>query len=158
MLMKKRKFWTYVIAILIPLAVGSIGAFLTMKGLPFYKTQKKPWFAPPELLFPIVWTILYVLMGIGSAMVWLSPSPKKSPALKLYGTQLAVNLLWSVIFFGLHWYLLAFFWLLLLIVLILKMLQAFRKVSKTAANLQIPYLLWCFFAAILNFSVYFLNR
>ena len=91
-------------------------------------------------------------------MVRLSPSPKKSPALKLYGTQLAVNLLWSVIFFGLHWYLLAFFWLLLLIVLILKMIRAFRKVSKTAANLQIPYLLWCFFAAILNFSVWFLNR
>ncbi len=146
------------IAILIPLAVGGVGAFFTMKGLPFYRTQKKPWFAPPELLFPIVWSILYALMGIGSTMVCLSRSPKKAPALRLYGAQLAVNLLWSVIFFGLHWYLLAFLWLLLLIVLILRMIQAFREVNKTAANLQIPYLLWCLFAAILNFSVYFLNR
>lgn len=156
--MKKRKFWTYFISILIPLAIGGIGAFFTMKGLPFYKTQKKPWFAPPEVLFPIVWTILYILMGIGAALVWLSDSPKKKPALTIYGTQLAVNLLWSVIFFGLHWYLLAFFWLLLLIVLILKMIQAFRKVSRTAGNLQIPYLIWCCFAAVLNFSVWFLNR
>ncbi len=146
------------IAILIPLAVGGVGAFFTMKGLPFYMTQKKPWFAPPELLFPIVWSILYILMGVGSALVCLSQSPKKAPALRLYGTQLAVNLLWSVIFFALHWYLLAFFWLLLLIALILNMIQAFREVNKTAANLQIPYLLWCLFAAILNFSVYFLNR
>lgn len=156
--MKKRKYLPYLISILIPLAVCGIAAIFTVKGMPFYKTQKKPWFTPPDILFPIVWTILYVLMGIGSAIIWKSDSPKKRPALKNYAVQLIVNFFWSVIFFGLHWYLIAFLWLLLLIVLVIKMIKSFYPISSIASNLQIPYLLWCCFASILNFSVWFLNR
>ena len=156
--MKKRKYLPYLISILIPLAVCGIAAIFTVKGMPFYKTQKKPWFTPPDILFPIVWTILYVLMGIGSAIIWKSDSPKKRPALKNYAFQLIVNFFWSVIFFGLHWYLIAFLWLLFLIVLVIKMIKSFYPISSIASNLQIPYLLWCCFASILNFSVWFLNR
>ena len=156
--MKKRKYLPYLISILIPLAVGGIAAIFTVKGMPFYKTQRKPWFTPPDILFPIVWTILYILMGIGSAIIWKSDSPKKHQTLKIYAIQLIVNFFWSVIFFGLHWYLIAFLWLLFLIALVIKLIKSFRQISSIAANLQIPYLLWCFFAAILNFSVWFLNR
>ncbi|MCI5679688.1 MAG: tryptophan-rich sensory protein [Bacteroidales bacterium] len=156
--MKKRKYLLYLISILIPLAVGGIAAIFTVKGMPFYKTQRKPWFTPPDILFPIVWTILYILMGIVSAIIWKSDSPKKRPALKIYAIQLIVNFFWSVIFFGLHWYFIAFMWLIFLIILVIKMIKSFRSISSVAANLQIPYLLWCFFAAILNFSVWFLNR
>ncbi|MBQ7758568.1 MAG: tryptophan-rich sensory protein [Anaerotignum sp.] len=158
MYMKKRKYLPYIVSILIPLAVGGIAAIFTVKGMPFYKTQRKPWFTPPEILFPIVWTILYVLMGIGSALIWKSDTRNKTTALKIYAGQLAVNFFWSVIFFGLHWYLIAFFWLLLLIALVIRMINAFRSIRPVAAYLQIPYLLWCCFAAILNFSIWFLNR
>ncbi len=156
--MKIKKYVPYLSSILLALSVGGLSAIFTIKGMPYYETQQKPFFSPPEALFPIVWTILYILMGIGAAMVWQSRSPEKGKALLLYGIQLAVNFFWSVIFFGLHQYFFAFLWLLLLIGLIIRMIQAFGKVNKTAAKLQIPYLLWCCFAAVLNFAVWFLNR
>lgn len=156
--MKIKKYVPYLGSIALALSVGGLSAIFTMKGMPYYDMQQKPFFAPPKALFPIVWTILYILMGIGAAMVWQSRSPKKQKALLLYGIQLFVNFFWSVFFFGLHWYFFAFLWLLLLIVLIIKMIQAFAEVNKTAAKLQIPYLLWCCFAAVLNFAVWFLNR
>ncbi len=156
--MKKRKYLPYFVSILIPLAIGGIAAIFTAKGMPFYESQRKPWFTPPKFLFPIVWTILYLLMGIGAALIWQSDSPSKRTALKRYAVQLVANFLWSVIFFGLHWYLIAFLWLLFLIFLIIGMIQAFRSIRPVAAYLQIPYLLWCCFAAILNFSIWFLNR
>ena len=97
--MKKRKYLPYFISILIPLAIGGIAAIFTVKGMPFYESQRKPWFTPPKFLFPIVWTILYLLMGIGAALIWQSDSPSKRTALKRYAVQLAANFLWSVIFF-----------------------------------------------------------
>lgn len=156
--MKKRKYLPYILSILIPLAVGGIAAIFTAKGMPFYEMQRKPWFTPPEVLFPIAWTILYILMGISTAIIWKSDSPDKMAALKIYAAQLIVNFFWSVLFFGLHWYFIAFLWLLFLIVLIIRMIRSFHSISTAAGNLQIPYLLWCCFAAILNFSVWFLNR
>lgn len=158
MLMKKRNYLPYLLSILIPLVIGGIAAIFTVKGMPFYEMQRKPWFTPPKILFPIVWTILYILMGISSAMIWKSGSPNKTAALKLYAVQLIVNFFWSVIFFGLHWYFFAFLWLLLLIVLVWMMIRAFRSICPAAGYLQIPYLIWCIFAAILNFSIWFLNR
>lgn len=156
--MKTRKYLPYLISILIPLAVGGIAAIFTTKGMPFYEMQRKPWFTPPKALFPIVWTILYILMGISSAMIWKSNAPGKKAALKIYAAQLIVNFFWSVLFFGLHWYFIAFLWLLLLIALVLLMIKAFYAIRPAAAYLQIPYLLWCCFAAVLNFSIWFLNR
>ena len=156
--MTLKKYKPYLISITIPLAVGGISAFFTMKGMPYYDMQKKPFFAPPNALFPIVWSILYILMGISAAKVWKSDDPDRTQALKVYALQLAVNFFWSVLFFGLHQYFLAFLWLLLLIFCVGKMIYAFAQTDKTAARLQIPYFLWCCFAAILNFSVWQLNR
>lgn len=156
--MNWKKYKPYVISIAIPLAVGGISAIFTRNGMPYFDTQQKPWFQPPDAVFPIVWTILYVLMGISAARVWKSCDPKKTIALKIYAVQLIVNFLWSVIFFGLKQYFFAFLWLLFLIVLLIKMIQRFGEIDRKAAKLQVPYLLWCCFAAVLNFSVWWLNR
>lgn len=156
--MTLKKYKPYLISIAIPLAVGGISAFFTMKGMPYFQMQEKPWFQPPNVVFPIVWTILYTLMGISAARIRKSNDPKKKQALHTYWLQLAVNFLWSVIFFTLHMYFLGFLWLLLLIGLVVKMILQFAQIDLKAAKLQIPYLLWCSFAAILNFSVWWLNR
>ena len=143
-----KKYKPYLISIAIPLAVGGLSAFFTIKGMPYYEMQQKPFFTPPEAAFPIVWTILYILMGISAARIWKSNDPKKGRALKIYGLQLAANYIWSVIFFG----------LLFLIGLIVKMIAAFAPIDRTAAKLQIPYLIWCIFAAAVNFGVWRLNH
>ena len=156
--MTLKKYKPYLKSIVLPWAVGAVSAFITMKGMPYYEMQKKPSFTPPNIVFPIVWTIIYTLMGISAAKVNMSSDPKKKEALKTYYLQLAVNFLWSVLFFGLHNYFLAFLCLLLLIILIINMIKEFAQIELNAAKLQIPYLIWCCFAAILNFSVWWLNR
>ena len=156
--MTLKKYKPYLKSIVLPLAVGGLSAVFTMKGMPYYQMQEKPFFTPPDIVFPIVWTILYIFMGISAARVKQSNDPKKTKALKTYYLQLAVNFFWSVIFFGLHQYFLAFLWLLLLIILVAKMIKKFAQIDLTAAKLQIPYLLWCCFAAALNFGVWWLNR
>jgi len=156
--MTLKKYKPYLKSIVLPLAVGGLSAIFTMKGMPYYQMQEKPFFTPPDIVFPIVWTILYVLMGISAARVKQSNDPKKTKALKTYYLQLAVNFFWSVLFFGLHQHFLAFLWLLLLIILVAKMIKKFAQIDLTAAKLQIPYLLWCCFAAALNFGVWWLNR
>ena len=156
--MSLKKYKPYLRSIAFPWAVGGISAFITMKGMPYYEMQEKPFFTPPNFVFPIVWTILYTLMGISAAKVGMSSDPKKKEALRTYYLQLAVNFLWSVLFFGFHSYFLAFLSLLLLIILIINMIKEFAQIELNAAKLQIPYLIWCCFAAILNFSVWWLNR
>ena len=156
--MTLKKYKPYLKSIALPLAVGAVSAIFTMKGMPYYDMQEKPFFTPPDFIFPIVWTILYILMRISAARIKQSSDPKKYQALKTYWLQLAVNFFWSVLFFGLHQYFLAFLWLLLLWALVLAMILIFRKVDPLAAYLQIPYLLWLTFAAYLNFGVWFLNR
>lgn len=122
-----------------------------------YITFDKPAFAPPSIVFPIVWTILYLLMGISGWIISKEWHIKREGALNLYWIQLFINLLWSVIFFvwDLKW--LAFIWILLLIYFVVQMILSFLKINKTAAYLQIPYLLWLIFAAILNFSIAIMN-
>lgn len=156
--MSLKKYKPYLISVSLPLIVGGLSSFFTITGMPYYDMQKKPFFTPPSILFPVVWTILYLMMGISAAKIRLSHDPKSKNALQTYYLQLFVNFLWSVLFFGLHQYLAAFFCLLLLIVLILKMIHEFSEFNQTAARLQIPYLLWCIFAAVLNFSIWYLNR
>lgn len=144
------------ISILIPLAVGSISALLSGSAST-YLTLEKPSFSPPAIIFPIVWTILYILMGISSYIIYSSNNPNKSKALKIYGFQLFFNFFWSILFFGFSQYLLAFLWLIILIVLIILMIKQFYAISPLAAYLQIPYLIWCLFAAYLNYSIYIMN-
>jgi len=117
----------------------------------------KPAFNPPAFLFPIVWTILYILMGISSYIIYSSDNQNKGKALTIYAIQLFFNFFWSIIFFGSSQYLLAFVWLVILIILIIVMIYKFYTIEPMAAYLQIPYLLWCLFAAYLNFMIYRLN-
>lgn len=144
-----------VIAVLIPLAVGALSSFFS--GNMAYSAINKPSFSPPAYLFPIVWTILYVLMGISSYIIYISHAPGRKAALTTYALQLVFNFFWSILFFGFSQYFFAFVWLIALIVLILIMIYQFYRVSPLAAYLQIPYLLWCLFAAYLNYTIYTLN-
>lgn len=151
-----------IVAILISLAVGALSALLS-GGMDTVMVQ--PDFAPPAILFPIVWTVLYILMGISSYLIVHSEdtavngdrSASKTTALIVYALQLLFNFFWSIIFFGFSQYLFAFVWLLILIGLIILMIYLFNQISPLAAYLQIPYLLWCIFAAVLNFAIYRLN-
>ena len=148
-------FW-----ILLAEAVGGISGWLTREGTQYYNSSvTQPPLSPPALVFPIVWGILYLLMGISAARVNLAPaSTDRSRGLNLFVLQLAVNFLWSPIFFNLRAYGFAFLWLLLLLVLVLLMILSFRKTDPKAAKLQIPYLIWLTFAAYLNLGVWYLNR
>lgn len=155
-----RKQWKPIIlSILVAEAVGALSGFLTREGMKlFTDAVAQPPLSPPPLLFPIVWTILYALMGYGSARIWLStPSPDRSRALNLYAIQLVVNFFWCLIFFNAQAFGFAFFWLLLLWVLVLLMILAFDKVDPLSAKLQVPYLIWLTFAAYLNLGVWYLN-
>ena len=157
--MKKTTWKPYVLWILLAEAVGALSGWLTREGTQlFSETVAKPPLTPPSLFFPIVWGILYALMGIGAARVSLTdPSEDRSRGLNLFVAQLIVNFFWSLIFFNAQAYGFAFFWLLLLWGLVLWMTLTFRKVDKIAAWLQVPYLLWLTFAAYLNFGVWRLN-
>ncbi len=154
--MKSQDRSVLIISILVPLLIGSLSAILS-GNMSTYSTLNKPAFSPPGILFPIVWFILYVLMGISSYIILTSESPEARNALKTYALQLFFNFGWSIIFFRFSFYLLAFFWLLILIFLIIVMIKQFYKISPIAAYLQIPYLIWCLFAAYLNFSIYLIN-
>ena len=147
------------LCVAIPLTVGGLSALLTRSGMEQFATLRQPPLSPPGWLFPVVWTLLYTLMGIASCIVLSSGKPRAAvrTALAVYGTQLIVNFFWSIIFFNMERYLFAFGWLLLLWVLILLTILLFRALSKTAARLMVPYLLWVTFAGYLNFGVWLLN-
>ncbi len=155
-----KKIKPYIIGIVIPVAVGVLAAFLTRDSMDIYKQIVKPPLAPPGIVFPIVWTILYVVMGIGSTMVYKSEGNEKdkSQALMFYSLQLVVNFFWSILFFNKQAFLFSFIWLIVLWLLIIGMIFSFKKLNKTAAYLQIPYLLWVTFAGYLNLMIYLLNR
>lgn len=156
-----KKIKPYVILVAIALGVGALSAFFTRGNMNIYDRIQTPPLAPPGILFPIVWSILYTLMGISSAIIYTKGRDENIPiydALRIYAIQLVVNFFWSIIFFNLEAFLFAFLWLLLLWVLIMIMIKKFYKIDKTAAYLQIPYLLWVTFAAYLNFAIFLLNR
>lgn len=140
----------------IPLAVGSLSALLTQNNVETFSSINKPLLSPPGWLFPVVWTILYIFMGIASYLVLMSGKPNDA-ALTVYGIQLVFNFFWSIIFFNLEQYLFAFIWLVVLWLLILKTVSLFYPISKPAAYLMLPYLLWVTFAGYLNFFIYLLN-
>ena len=146
------------ICLAIPLAVGGLAALLS-GGMDNYRVMNQPPLSPPGWIFPIVWSILYLLMGYASYRILSSgadPAAIKK-ALAFYGIQLALNFLWPLIFFGLQWYWIAFVWLLILWVFIYLTMYQFGAIDDTAENLLIPYLLWVTFAGYLNFGVALLN-
>lgn len=150
------KFKTYAKAIIIPVLVGAVVGFI-ISGFIDYDSLEKPFLAPPSIVFPIVWSILYVLMGISYGILD-SNSEVDSEVNLIYYLQLFFNALWPIAFFVLKWRLFAFFWILALAVLIIIMIIKFYNRNKTAGLLQIPYLLWTLFATYLNISMYLLNR
>ena len=149
----------FAIAVLLPVAVGTVAAYLTRGAQISFGMMSKPPLSPPAWLFPVVWTILYVLMGIASYLVYQQGSERKDvkEALKVYLIQLAFNFFWSIFFFNLEWYLFSFIWLVALWGLILVTILKFNKISKPAAYLMIPYLIWVTFAGYLNLAIYMLN-
>lgn len=144
-------------AVAIPLLAGVLSGFLTKDAMELFQSMTKPPFSPPGWLFPVVWSILYILMGISSFLIYRSNSENKEEALSLYLYQLLVNFLWPVFFFSFGWYFFSLLWLLLLWFLVVKMISVFYKISPAAALLNIPYLLWLTFAAYLNAGVWLLN-
>ena len=158
--MKKTPWRTYAFWIILTEAVGFLSGWLSRDGTALYsETIVQPALAPPAIVFPIVWTILYALMGIGMARVSLQPKTReRDRAMNLYIAQLVVNFFWSLFFFNAQAFGFSFLWLLLLWVLVFLMIRAFWKVDPLAEKLQIPYLLWLTFAAYLNFAVWLLNR
>ncbi len=143
--------------VLLPLIVGGLSGYLNMETMSQYQVLNQPPLAPPAWLFPVAWTVLYLLMGIGAAIVCCSDKEGKKEALTLFFIQLAFNFCWSFFFFTFEWRLFAFVWLIILLLLVLAMTKAFSKVSPLAAKLQIPYILWLCFAGYLNLGVWWLN-
>ena len=158
--MKKTAWKTYAIWILLTEAVGALSGWLTREGSKIYQaTIQQPPLSPPGIVFPIVWGILFALMGIGAARIYMAPpSLARTRGLRIFFLQLFFNFFWSIIFFNLQAFGFALLWLLVLWILILLMILTFRKTDPLAAWLQLPYLLWVTFAAYLNFGVWILNR
>ncbi len=146
---------TKIVFILISLAVGGLSAFLTRNNMNVFDAIQKPPLTPPAIVFPIVWTILFSLMGYGAARVYLEDPT--SNGIEVFGINLAVNFFWSIIFFNLQAYTFAFIWLLLLIAVVIVMIIKFYRVDKAAAYLQLPYLAWLLFAGYLNLYIALMN-
>lgn len=146
----------YIKSILLPVLIGGLVGLIISKSID-YNSLIKPVLSPPSIVFPIAWTILYILMGISYGML-KSKGLNDSKVKTIYYLQLFVNALWSILFFTLKWRLFAFIWILLLDILVLIMLKVFYKKNKASGLLQVPYLLWVLFASYLNLFIYLLNR
>lgn len=154
----KIKWKQLIIALAIPLAVGVLSSIFTSSNMEIYKNLNSPPLSPPGSVFPVVWTVLYILMGIAAYLVYISDSKNTKTALTLYYVQLAANFIWTLIFFNLQSYLFSFIWLIGLLFLIILTIIAFYRINKASALLLLPYALWVAFAGYLNLGIYILNR
>lgn len=147
-----------IVSLVVSLGVGGLSALLTRRGMRLYDLADKPPLTPPDWVFGVVWTILFILMGIAAYRIWVSDAPTRRQALCLYGAQLIFNFFWSMIFFNARAYGAALAWLVLLWVLILLTTIAFRRIDRAAGRLMLPYLVWVTFAVYLNAGVWLLDR
>lgn len=154
--MKKRN--SYIFFIAVSLLTGALSALITRSNMNLFGKIIQPALTPPSVVFPVVWTILFTLMGISAARIFIANEYKWNVSLTIWATQLAVNFLWSIIFFNFQAFLFAFLWLLLLWALIITMIILFYQEDKFASILQVPYLLWVTFAGYLTLSIYLLNN
>jgi tryptophan-rich sensory protein len=154
----QRNWKKLLIYLAIPLAAGGLGTLLS-GGMDSYQTLKQPPLSPPGWIFPVVWSILYLLMGWASYRVAVSDAPReeRKKALTFYGIQLFLNVLWPILFFGFGWYWISFILLVALWIMIYLTMQMFSLIDDTAENLLLPFLLWVTFAGYLNFGVALLN-
>lgn len=157
--MKKFPWKTYAAWVLLTEAVGGLAGWLTREGTKLYTEQiVQPPLSPPAIVFPIVWVVLYALMGVSAARIWTAPpSDDRRLGLGLYAGQLAFNFFWSIFFFNLQWFGFALLWLVVLWALIAAMVLVFYRMELLAARLQLPYLVWVAFAGYLNAGVWLLN-
>ncbi|MBO5501079.1 MAG: tryptophan-rich sensory protein [Clostridia bacterium] len=158
---EKRTNWKWLlICLAIPVGIGLLSALVSMDGMKRFETVAKPPLTPPEWLFPVAWTVLYLLMGYASYVVWRSDAPvhQIDHALVWYGAQLAANFLWSPLFFQWNRHLAALMWLVLIVFLIVVTMVRFWRVDRKAGLLIVPYLCWTLFAGYLNAGVWLLNR
>lgn len=153
----KKQIFSYGFFILLALLVGFLGSFATQSGMDAYELLAKPSWTPPQWLFPVMWTLLYMLMGISAAMIFGTNSPHRPKALLLFVVQLVVNGLWSLFFFGQQWLFFSFLWIVLLWILVYLMAVSFYKIKPLAGLLQIPYLIWLTIAMALNLSIWLMN-
>lgn len=172
----KKNWKSLLVFLMIPLVTGIVSGLLTMGGMKQFRSLNKPALAPPAWLFPIVWTLLYTLMGISSYLIYFAECMKgkwkellkdgkprncsqeeKRKALTLYGYQLIVNFLWPVFFFNFQWFGFSYLWLIMLWILVAVMIWKFDKISQAAALINIPYILWLSIAGYLNLSIWLLN-
>ena len=155
-----KKLRPYLFWIAVTLTVAVLGGILTNGSMGNYEAANKSPLTPPSAVFPIVWSVLYLLMAISAGLITHSDASQeeKDKAIHLYALQLILNFFWSLIFFNMGLYFLSFLWLLALWILILVMIVQFSKINKWAAWLNVPYLLWVTFAGYLNFMIWMLNR
>jgi tryptophan-rich sensory protein len=156
-----RNWKIFAIATVIPLAIGGLSAFLTRGNMQIYSEVQTPPLLPPAILFPIAWTLLYILMGVSSAIIWANRKKDIHAAqtgLAVYALSLAFNFAWSILFFNFRLFGFSLVWLIVLWILILLTILQYRKISPLAAYLQIPYAAWVAFAGYLNAGIWWLNR
>ena len=154
----KVKWKELIVSIAISLGVGALSGYLTKDSMSLYQELVKPPLTPPGWIFPIVWTILFALMGLSAYLIYVSDSKEKNQALQIYAIQLMLNFIWSLAFFNMQAYLLAFVILILLWISIIAMIKVFYEINPLAGKMQVPYLLWVTFAGYLNLAIYLLNK
>lgn len=157
--MKKRSIVDILIFIISAELVGAVSALITGGFSDFFDKYTQPPLLPPAWLFPVVWVILYAVMGFSAYLVYSSDADreKKTRALLVYGAQLTLNFFWSIVFFRLEWLWAAFVIIMLLWVAIIVMISVFRKINPVSAYINIPYLVWVTFAAYLNLATAIIN-
>ncbi len=139
-----------VISCLIPLSLGLLVSFFLNTKL--YEQLIKPEFSPPRIIFPIAWSIIYILLGISNYL-----TSKNKEANIIYYISLAINLIWPIIFFNYKEYLIALIWIILLLIFVIIMTIKYFKINKLSGLLQIPYILWILYATYLNYNIFILN-
>lgn len=158
MIGKKFNLELFLISVLVPQAVGALSVFFAGNVTLKYGLLEKPFWAPPSIIFPIAWGILYLLMGIAFYIVKKSEAENKSKAVFYYTVQLGANFLWTIFFFGIKMRFFSFVWIIIIILLVLKTIKEFYCIDKKSAILLFPYLLWLIYACFLNFEIWRLNR
>ena len=153
-----KKYKALAISLLISLGTGAVAGLIVKDAAAKYNMMIKPALAPPAIVFPIVWTLLYILMGVAAYLIYMSGKNGKDDALKLYAEQLIFNFIWPIIFFRTGWILFAFIWILALWLLVALCTLNFSRIDKRAAWLFVPYLVWTTFAVYLTLATYLLNR
>ncbi len=154
------KLKTLVLNLIIPWAVGGLSSFLTRNSMDIYKSINLPPFAPPSWLFPVVWSVLYTLMGISSYIIYednLKNQNKNHKSKNIYIFQLIANFLWPIVFFNFNNFFLSLILLIILLISVIYMTTEFYKTNHIAGYLQIPYIIWLLVATYLNFGIFILN-